>query len=104
MLIDFDTPPSYEIDANVSRSRAGIFYGSAQKVIELLTQLAHPSGMTCVRSLTYSFAARQLSKHTPTPTGKEETRQPHQTPISPKPDWKNQLPTYFFFQVVDRFS
>lgn len=31
MLIDFDTPLSYELDANASRSRARFFCGSAQK-------------------------------------------------------------------------
>jgi len=69
MLILFDTPSSYELDAQASRSRARFFCGSTQKFCRL-DRMMDPSAN--VRRACRTCAANELSQNPANTTRKEE--------------------------------
>ena len=90
MLISFDTPSSYELDAQASRSRARFFCESAQKICARIAQRIHPPRSLLLPQL---VQPRFLCPATQSATWKRR--------ISSNPSEDGNL---LLFPVVDPFS
>lgn len=78
MVIVLGTPPSYELEANASRSKAGFFCGSAKKIAARIALRIHPATSVALAALAQPAMSHQTLQ---APTWKGEQLRRSDDPI-----------------------